>query len=324
MSCLAFKCKSISLNQFTTEPNPNTYYYSYNQVDWFPVVFEEAITCPDGGMIYFKGTASPAKLTEEKNTILYALRFHTETGPVEISGSVTSLIDNGLGEECLLDEFDSFSCLFYGLNISTYNENLLSNIKNLNPFCFLETFSYSSITSLPRLPWTELADGCYNAMFYECTSLRSANIELPSEDLAVMCYAEMFKRCFNLKTANFNLPAKNPVISLAYQEMFSQCSSLIASPHISLKDASAAFFICQQMFDGCSSLYLIDIDLEKWDGFDMAAWVNNIPSSGTFYCPAALPKEFGVDRIPEGWDVIRKDRNKGTMTFFGNLVTKEV
>lgn len=32
-------------------------------------------------------------------------------------------------------------------------------------------------------------------------------------------------------------------------------------------------------------------------------WVENVAPTGTFYCPKALPLEYGLDRIPEGWTV---------------------
>ena len=66
------------------------------------------------------------------------------------------------------------------------------------------------------------------------------------------------------------------------------------------------------MFYGCTSLNSINVNFSSWDipGVSYASatydWVYNVSSSGTFTCPAGLPEEFGSDRIPSGWTVVRK------------------
>jgi len=64
-----------------------------------------------------------------------------------------------------------------------------------------------------------------------------------------------------------------------------------------------------EMFSGCTNLSEISVAFVKWtDSTDRwecntYRWVYNVAPTGTFYCPKALPLEYGVDRIPEGWTV---------------------
>jgi hypothetical protein len=61
------------------------------------------------------------------------------------------------------------------------------------------------------------------------------------------------------------------------------------------------------MFDGCTNLNSINVNFSAWDTADETTnWVKNVSSSGTFTCPADLPEEFGISRIPTGWTVVRK------------------
>ena len=67
------------------------------------------------------------------------------------------------------------------------------------------------------------------------------------------------------------------------------------------------------MFSGCTSLNSINVNFSAWNPPDATYasgatydWVYNVSSSGTFTCPAGLPEEFGSDRIPSGWTVVRK------------------
>ena len=94
----------------------------------------------------------------------------------EIYGNVMSLL---LGK----DKYKSPSPIegkyaFYGLFAGA--ENLVTNhIRHV------------------ELPATELAEGCYQAMFYGCKGLQRIS-ELPASTLAKNCYKEMFADCSNM------------------------------------------------------------------------------------------------------------------------------
>jgi surface protein len=61
------------------------------------------------------------------------------------------------------------------------------------------------------------------------------------------------------------------------------------------------------MFYYCSKLNSINVNFSAWNPTNATTnWVQNVPSSGTFTCPADLPEEFGTSRIPTGWTIVRK------------------
>ena len=122
---------------------------------------------------------------------------------------------------------------------------------------------------------TTLANYCYNAMFRDCTGLTSAP-ELPATTLANACYSYMFYGCTGLTSAP-ELPATT-LVGNCYRSMFS----------------------------GCTNISLIKVHFTAW-GTQTSAWVSNVPSTGTFYKPSALPDEFSTDRIPTGWTVVNID-----------------
>jgi hypothetical protein len=61
------------------------------------------------------------------------------------------------------------------------------------------------------------------------------------------------------------------------------------------------------MFNGCTSLSSIKVGLTRWYSSYTNKWVKNVSPTGTFYKLSTLPKEFGHDRIPEGWTVVNFD-----------------
>ena len=117
---------------------------------------------------------------------------------------------------------------------------------------FRQLFRDSKLLSAENLilPATTLAKGCYDGMFYECTSLTTAP-ELPATTLANECYYTMFKGCTSLTTAPSILPATT-LASDCYQYMFYGCTSLTVAPE--LPAITLASNCYQHMFYGCTSL----------------------------------------------------------------------
>ena len=105
------------------------------------------------------------------------------------------------------------------------------------------------LTSAPELPFTTLAENCYNRMFYGCTSLTSAPA-LPAETLAEACYANMFVGCKKLTTAPA-LPATT-LKPNCYESMFESCTLLASAPALSA--TTLAENCCYNMFSKCTSL----------------------------------------------------------------------
>ena len=61
------------------------------------------------------------------------------------------------------------------------------------------------------------------------------------------------------------------------------------------------------MFNECNRLSNINVNFLAWNPTSATSdWLAYVSSSGTFTCPAGLPEEFGSDKIPTSWTVVRK------------------
>lgn len=174
----------------------------------------------------------------------------------------------------------------------------------LTDFCYDRMFSgCTSLTQAPELPATTLAESCYGEMFEGCTNLTQAP-ELPATTLADYCYSYMFSGCTSL-TQVPELPATTLVKS-CYNGMFKGCTSLTQAPEL---PATTLANCCYNfMFSRCTNLSEIRVAFVEWKNstdkvYNTYRWVENVGPTGTFYCPKALPLEYGADRIPEGWTV---------------------
>lgn len=136
--------------------------------------------------------------------------------------------------------------------------------------CFNRLFEKTSITSAPELPATTLTELCYYYMFFNCKNLTESPV-LPATTLAPHCYTSMFCFCENLTAVE--LPATT-LVDGCYYEMFLKCDNLTS----------------------------VKVHFTEWSDAT-EAWFALTSHSGTFYCPSALPQEFGSSRIPNGWTV---------------------
>lgn len=133
----------------------------------------------------------------------------------------------------------------------------------------------TSLTSMPNLPATNLADGCYQNMFKGCTGLTSVT----------------------------NLPATTMVYR-AYQYMFENCTGLTKAvlPATSLANACYTY-----IFSNCSNLSYIKM-LSPTVPYSMTFWVNNVSQSGLFVKNINATWDIsGTNGVPSGWDVIYFD-----------------
>ena len=151
------------------------------------------------------------------------------------------------------------------------------------------------------LPATTLADGCYQEMFYKCTSLTKAP-ELPATTLANSCYSHMFEGCKSLATAPAILPATTLADS-CYDSMFQGCTSLTTAP--ALPANTLASYCYWGMFDGCSSLSYIKCLATNISAYRCREyWVRGVAATGTFVKNPNMTWTTGKDGIPEGWTVV--------------------
>ena len=192
---------------------------------------------------------------------------------------------------------DCYNSMFYGCTSLTQAPVLPAT--QLAENCYRRMFyGCTGLTQAPVLPATQLAAGCYESMFYGCTGLTQAPV-LPATQLAEGCYESMFSRCTNLTQA----PAL-PAIQLAescYESMFSRCTNLTQAPV--LPATQLANMAYSDIFDNCTNLSQIEVNFTEWDETGTMYWVYQVAPTGTFICPKSLAEEYGLSRIPEGWDV---------------------
>ena len=107
-----------------------------------------------------------------------------------------------LTENCYAYMFTSCTSL---TNVPKLPAKLLAPGCYYNMFGGVRDISYysgcTSLTNVPSdlLPATSLMGGCYEGMFYGCTSLTSAPV-LPAEILTERCYYQMFGNCESLNS----------------------------------------------------------------------------------------------------------------------------
>ena len=229
-----------------------------------------------------------------------ASNYHTFVinGLVAASGDITSLISFDL-EHTTLASY-CYSRMFYGCTGLTSAPELPATTLAFS--CYSNMFSgCTGLTSAPELPATTLKTSCYSNMFSGCTGLTSAP-ELPATTLATSCYSRMFYGCTGLTSAP-ELPATTLKTS-CYNGMFYGCTGLTSAPELPATTLASSCY--SGMFRDCTKLSLIKVHFTAW-GKQTSVWVSNVPSTGTFYKPSALPDEFSTDRIPTGWTVVNID-----------------
>jgi hypothetical protein len=149
------------------------------------------------------------------------------------------------------------------------------------------------------LPSTKLTNSCYAWMFSQCTNLVNGPA-LPATTLATNCYLGMFEECPSLVNAP-ELPATY-LTDRCYKNMFYNCPSLVNAPELPATTLATECYA--QMFYGCTNLKEIKVHFTAYNNSALNDWVNGVSSTGTFYKQSALPLEYGLNRIPEGWTVI--------------------
>ena len=141
----------------------------------------------------------------------------------------------------------------YGNSMSLlYGDDFATKVSFSNTYIFAQLFNNNEkLISAENLvlPATTLTQGCYNAMFCNCTNLTTAP-ELPATTLASSSYQNMFYGCTSLTTAP-ELPATT-LASSSYQNMFYGCTSLTTAPELYATTLGTS--CCQCMFYGCKSL----------------------------------------------------------------------
>jgi hypothetical protein len=213
------------------------------------------------------------------------------------------------------------------------------NATTLNAECYSNMFNNcSNLVIPPALPATNLNySGCYSFMFKNCTSLTTMP-DLPALFVGGKCYLSMFSNCTSLKNVS-HLPATT-IASSGYYHMFENCKNIVEAPKLNgttlnescyegmfyncvnlkkspdLHDANLAKNCYDYMFYGCSNLNYIKINFTSWE-YDNTIisdnWVEGVSPTGTFIATNGLDLVYGINGIPENWEIHYLDY--GSLTF---------
>lgn len=237
-----------------------------------------------GTWIDFDGTGNKVyfRAASDNNTSFYSddnnrYKFELdENYPTTVSGNIDTLLNkNGTRH---ITKQSTFRDFFGGCNIVDASQLELPSM------------------TLPIL--------CYYGMFQNCTSL-SAAPELPATTVGASCYRSMFEGCTSLVSAPSVLPATTTQ-QYCYSRMFYGCTALTDAPAISATTLTTNCF--QNMFATDSSLSSVSVAFTDWqsDVTPTSYWLYRVASTGTFTCPAELPKTTGDSNIPSGWTIVEK------------------
>lgn len=254
--------------------------YSTDGITWKPYsvsAYSSAISMPNvGDCVYFRAQSGRSNKYFSSSTTLY--RSFVITGRVAAKGNIASIVNQTKGHS------DAKNAMGYS-------------------FCFLFA-GCRTLTSAPALPATTLYSYCYYGMFQACTALSRAPEILPATTLAQYCYRGMFNGCTSLSVA----PEISATGTANYccESMFSGCTSLTKAPI--LYAISPTNYAYRFMFSGCTSLNEVEVRFSAFQNGAMQGWMTNVPTGGTFKCPAALGTDEtisrGVDACPSGWTVV--------------------
>ena len=226
--------------------------YSTDKNTWNTITFDWAsgehitelpVKLNTGGKMYFRNDIG--KFSKYGNYISFSLTVSSNVG-----GDIRTLsnylnVDNETTPQSYM-----FQRLFYNNEYIVDASNLRLPYTTLAECCYQSMFEgCTNLTTAPQLPATTLESRCYNRMFQNCGFLVNAP-QLPATTLASSCYESMFQNCGSLVNAP-ELPATT-LASSCYESMFQNCGPLVNAPE--LPATTLAGYCYQSMFEGCYSL----------------------------------------------------------------------
>ena len=154
----------------------------------------------------------------------------------------------------------------------------------------------TSLTATPSIFPRYPNEWVYAGMFFNCTSLKDCPITINYGNTGA--YSWMFMNCTSLTGAptlgNFQM---RPFI---YNSMFQNCTSLTVAPNLPANTLDEGCY--KNMFMGCKNLSSISVGFANWGEDATENWVKGVASNGVFNKPNNLSAEYGVSRIPVGWN----------------------
>lgn len=242
---------TITFTKDDSHVQTNTFYYSLDDGStWTAISNDNTTNAPvlqEGQEIIWKANATALGNSYKGIGSLLS------SGNIEIYGNAMSLLygDNFIGQISLQNQPNYIFFDLFGAQFLTSAENLVLPATTLVKGCYDSMFyDCSSLTKAPKiLPALYVTDECYQNMFYNCSSLVNAP-ELPATGLNGYCYFNMFYNCSSLVTAPALLATT--LVDGCYYGMFGGCSSLVTAPE--LPATTLAHGCYYGMFYNCSSL----------------------------------------------------------------------
>ena len=275
--------------------------YSKDKKTWKTITLSGTNTIPmkSGERVYFRNDSGSFNwyINSEDS-------FYTQikcSNNHKVGGNINSLLDyNNYNVAITLY---CFYQLFYKNKYLTDASELIFSKTNLAPYCYQSMFyNCTTLKTAPtELPATTLAEYCYDSMFENCTSLTTAP-ELPATTLAIGCYNQMFSSCSKLTTAPA-LPATT-LASDCYERMFEVCTSLVNAPELSA--TTLADYCYRYMFYDCRKLNSITVYANDVSATDCTTyWLSGVASSGTFRNLGSATYPRNGNGIPTGWTEVK-------------------
>lgn len=217
--------------------------YSVNEGEWVSASNPTTISLNAGDAVRFKGNVSDANGMFSGNTI-----------QSDVYGNIMSLK--------------------YGDNFANATDIFASQ----------QMFrDYTGLKNSNRLvlPAIKLSTGCYNSMFYGCSSLITAPV-LAATTLRDGCYRFMFQGCTSLTTA--------PELKVTTISSFGRTNTY------------------ESMFIGCTNLNYVKCLLSDTYTANNTTtnWLSGVSPTGTFVKKAGVTWPSGASGIPSGWTVIEE------------------
>lgn len=213
-----------------------------------------------------------------------------------------------------------YSSMFSSSGITSIPSGLL-HATNLADSCYSSMFAYSNVNSIPSdlLPATTLSTYCYYRLFRQTPLLSVPSGLLHATNLADYCYQEIFSECTSLKSADIELPATTVNKTWAYYRMFFNCTNLTDSPIIKATSVSGNNPF-GEMFYGCSKMkYLVCDMLNEPSSSISKDWLKGVSATGTFYKNPNATWDQTItkssDTVPTGWNIVNSDVEPNYLTF---------
>lgn len=241
-------------------------------------------TINSGDTIIMKG--NNAQLANNYNTGCY----FRGTQNYEVEGNISSLLNNNDTDTEITRGTFHFAQLFSG------DTHLISaeNLKVVSTTLYLSSFNgtFRSCTNLQKAPDlsipTTLGQETYSSMFEACTSLSQPPSVLSATTAELSSYKRMF--CMNRSSSVTSQMTKSPIM----------IGNFGSETNVA-KDF--------EVFRGNGSLTEIKCFWTNDSGSfgNLANWMTNVSSSGTFYKRSTQTFANGASGIPTTWTIVNDD-----------------